>query len=108
MCSHQTNDKRNGIASNYKIRLLLDENFSYNLILHRPCRRLKASLKWHEVDIWLLTHKAEKIMFRRMYSFVARQGGGDVTAVVTPAGHSGWSESASSERLIWFPSVLML
>jgi hypothetical protein len=69
---------------------------------------LKASLKWHEVNIWLLTHKAKKIMFRRMYSFAASQGGGDVTAVVTPAGHSRWSESASSDRLIWFPSVLML
>ena len=30
---------------------------------------------------------------------MASQGGGDVTAVVTPSGHSGRSESASSERL---------
>lgn len=71
---------------------------------------LKASLKWQEIDIWLLTHKAEKIMFRRIqaYSFVASQGGSDATAVVTLAGHSGRSESASSNRLSRFPSVLII
>jgi hypothetical protein len=70
----------------------------------------KASLKWHEIDIWPLTHKAETIIFRRMkaYSFVVSQGGGDATAVVTPAGYSRRSESASSDRLSRFPSVLIL
>ena len=48
---NRTIDRRNGITFNYKIRLLLKEDFNYNSNLHRPWRSsqsvFEVARNWH-------------------------------------------------------------
>jgi hypothetical protein len=60
---HQTSETV--LTFNYKIRPFLGKYLITTLFSIGHEEVLKVSLKWHEIDIWLLTHKVEMIMFRR-------------------------------------------